>query len=70
MTLLHENFVTDAKGNKIAVLLPIKDYNKILEELEDLEDIKAYDAAKKRKQHFTDADTVFKKIEAKRKKNV
>ena len=39
-------------------------------EPEDLEDIKRYDAAKKRKQSFVDADVVFKKIEAKRKKNV
>ena len=50
MALVKENFVTDAKGNRIAVLLPIKDYNKILEELEDLEDNKAYDKAMSRKQ--------------------
>jgi len=41
-----------------------------MEELEELEDIKRYDAAKKRKQVFTDADTAFKQIETKRKKHV
>lgn len=41
-----------------------------MEELEDLEDIKRYDAAKRRKQSFSDAKTVFKKIESKRKKHV
>lgn len=38
--------------------------------MEELEDIKRYDAAKKRKQVFVDADTAFKQIEAKRRKNV
>ena len=41
-----------------------------MQELEDLEDIKRYDAAKRRKQSFTDAETLFKKIESKRKKHV
>jgi hypothetical protein len=64
MTLLNENFVTDSKGKKIAVLLPIKDYNKILEELEELEDIKAYDKAMNRKQKFIPLKQAVKKNEA------
>jgi hypothetical protein len=68
MTLLKENFVTDAKGNKIAVLLPIKNYNKILEELEELEDIKAYDKAMSRKQTFAPLNQAIKEIEALHKK--
>jgi hypothetical protein len=61
-------YITDNKGKKLSVVLTMKDYKKILEELEDLEDIKRYDAAKKRKQSFVDAETAFKQIEAKRKK--
>jgi len=68
MTLVKENFVTDAKGKKIAVLLPIKDYNKILEELEAMEDIKAYDKAMSRKQEFIPLIQALKEIEAGRKK--
>ena len=68
MTLVKENFVTDAKGNKIAVLLPMKDYNKILEELEELEDIKTYDKAMSRKQAFIPLNQALKEIEAARKK--
>ena len=41
-------FLTDIKGKKTGVLLSIKDYKKLMEELEELEDIKAYDKAKKR----------------------
>jgi hypothetical protein len=68
MTLVKENFVTDAKGNKIAVLLPIKDYNKILGELEELEEVKAYDKAMGRRQTFIPLNQALKEIEAARKK--
>ena len=44
---LHPQYLTDNKGNKKAVLLPIKEYNLLLGELEELEDIKLYDEAKK-----------------------
>ncbi|MBC7589324.1 MAG: hypothetical protein H7178_13295 [Chitinophagaceae bacterium] len=44
---MKTQFVTDNNGNKTAVLLPIKDYKKILEELEELEDIRLFDKAKK-----------------------
>jgi len=39
-------FLTNEKGEKIAVVLSIEEYEKILEELEDLEDVRAYDEAK------------------------
>jgi PHD/YefM family antitoxin component YafN of YafNO toxin-antitoxin module len=41
-------FVIDTSGKKTGVLLSMKDYEKIIEELEELDDIKAYDKAKKR----------------------
>jgi len=65
---LNESFVVDAKGKKVSVLLPIKDYQKLLEELEELEDIKAYDKATNRKQEFIPLDKALKQIEATRKK--
>jgi hypothetical protein len=39
-------FITDSDGNKTAVVLPIKEYKKMLEEVEELEDIKLYDKVK------------------------
>lgn len=68
MTLVKENFVTDSKGKKIAVLLPIKDYNKILDELEEFENIKAYDKAMSRKLEFIPLNQALKEIEAIHKK--
>ena len=68
MTHIRENFVVDAKGNRVGVFLPIKDYNRLLEELEDLDDIKAYDKATSRKQEFIPLDQALKQIETSRKK--
>ena len=42
---LTEKYVTDSQGNKIAVLLEIEQYQKLLDSLEELEAIKAYDEA-------------------------
>jgi len=41
-----EKYVVDGKGERIGVLLDLDDYRKILEELEELESIRAYDKAK------------------------
>lgn len=64
MITLSPQYIKDTAGKKL-VVLPAKQLDSIMEELEDLEDIKRYDAAKKRKQSFVDADTAFKQIEAK-----
>lgn len=39
-------FLTDEHGKKISVVLDIEEYEKMLEELDDLDDIRAYDEAK------------------------
>jgi len=39
-------FITDKKGKKISVILPIEEYERIWEELDELEDIRLYDEAK------------------------
>ena len=67
MITINPQYIKDTAGKQL-VILPANQFKTIMEELEDLEDIKRYDAAKKRKQSFVDADTAFKQIEAKRKK--
>lgn len=47
MTANHPQFITDLKGKKISAIIPIKEYNRIIEELEDAQDINLYDEAKK-----------------------
>ncbi len=65
---LHPHYVTDSNGKAVSVLLPMKEFKSILEELEDLEDIKLYDKAKKNDDGVRiPMDEAFRKIEAKRK---
>ena len=39
-------YVTDRRGQRVGVVLSIEDYKKILVDIEELESIRAYDAAK------------------------
>ena len=69
MIALHPQFIKDTAGKQL-VILPVKEYDTLIEKLEDLEDIKRYQASKNRKQVFVDADEAFRQIELKRAKNV
>ena len=46
MGKFKENYVVDEQGNRIGVVLDIADYRKLLEDIEELESIRALDAAK------------------------
>jgi hypothetical protein len=43
---MKTQFITDEKGNKISIIINIKEYNRMLADLEELEDIRAYDKVK------------------------
>ncbi len=63
---METQYITDARGNKVSVILPVKEYRKILKKLEELEDLKAYDEAISGKEEGIIAEEAFKEIEAKR----
>jgi len=67
---MKTQYITDTSGEKISVILPIKDYEKMLDELEELEDIKAYDRAKARKSDAVPFEKAVKELEQLRKGNV
>jgi hypothetical protein len=46
MATFNERYVVDENGNRVGVLLDISYHRKILEELEELDSIRAYDSAK------------------------
>jgi len=46
MITLKERFIVDENGQRVGVLLDIEDYRQLLEAVEELEAIRAYDAAK------------------------
>jgi PHD/YefM family antitoxin component YafN of YafNO toxin-antitoxin module len=46
MAVQRHQFVVDDNGKKTAVILDIEEYSRLVEEAEELEAIRAYDAAK------------------------
>jgi len=44
---MKPQYLTDNHGKKIGVILSVKEYKKMLDELEELDDVRAYDHAKK-----------------------
>jgi hypothetical protein len=65
---ITDQIVTDKKGKTIAVQLPVNQYKKLLELAEEMEEIKAYDRAIKRKHNFIPFDQAVKELKAKREK--
>ncbi len=61
--MFQQKYITDEKGRKISVVVPVKEYKKLIEAYEELEDIKAYDSAKSKKSDPVDAATAFEEIE-------
>jgi PHD/YefM family antitoxin component YafN of YafNO toxin-antitoxin module len=46
LTLVKPQYITDENGEKVSVILPISEYERMIEELEDIEDVKLFDEAK------------------------
>ena len=47
MISLHPQYIKDASGKNSLVVLPAEEFEKLLEELEDDDDVRMYDIAKK-----------------------
>lgn len=46
MVTLHPKFVVDEQQRPQAVLLPVEEWERVIAELEDLDDLRAFDSAK------------------------
>lgn len=68
MLAIHPQYITDNTGKKISAVLPMKEFKTILEELEELEDIKLYDESKNDNEPAIAKNKAMKMIEAERKK--
>ena len=62
MQKIHEEFLTDESGNKKAVVVPISEWQQIKEDLEELDDIRAYDKAKSKPSKPVPFDKAIKEI--------
>jgi PHD/YefM family antitoxin component YafN of YafNO toxin-antitoxin module len=47
LLMLHPQYIKDANGEKTMVILPASEFERIMEELEDMEDVRLYQEAKK-----------------------
>lgn len=63
---METQYITDKKGKKIAVILSMKEYKKMLDKLDLIEDVKLYDKAKKNSEESMVAEEAFKFIESTR----
>lgn len=61
---MKTQFITDEKGRKVSVIIPVKEYYKIIEDLEELEDIKAYDEAMESNEEIISFDRAVEDIES------
>jgi len=66
MLTVNPQYITDSTGKKISVVLSIKEFKTIMEELEELEDVRLYDEAKASDEPSVPIDEAFKIIEANR----
>ena len=60
-------YVVDEKGKRVGVLIAPKVYDQILAALEELESLRAYDAAKKSRDKAIPFEQAISEIERKRK---
>ena len=43
---METRYIVDENGKRVSVVLPVEEYERLIEALEDLEDARAYDEAK------------------------
>ncbi len=67
MPTVNEGYVVDENGARVGVILPMEEYRKLMEELEELESIRAYDAAKNSADEAIPFDQAVREIEQNRR---
>ncbi len=67
MNTVPTQFITDSKGNRVSVILPVEVYDQMLEVLDDLDDVQLYDQAKAQPSDPIPAEDAFLIIEKERR---
>jgi len=63
----EEQYVVDKNGNRVSVVLDVEEYQKLLQDLEELDSIRAYDRAKASGDQVIPFEQAVTEIEADRK---
>lgn len=66
MLTINPKYITDENGKKISVVLPIKEFNELMAQLEELQDIRSYDRAKEVNEPSIPIEKAFEIIEGDR----
>ena len=67
MVETKERYITDEAGTRLAVLLDIDEYQKLLEAFEELESIRAYNEARASNNEVIPFEQAVREIEKQRK---
>ena len=67
MTLHNEKYVVDENGERVAVVLGIQEFERMLAELEELEAIRSYDTAKAAQDEAIPFEQAVREIEQERR---
>ncbi len=66
MLTMHPEYVVDEKAKKKAVLVSFDEWQQLMEAIEELDDIRAYDQAKKEPDDLVPFEEAVRQIKAKR----
>jgi len=66
MLTMHPEYVVDEKAKKKAVLVSFDEWQQLMEAIEELDDIRAYDKAKKEPDDLLPFEEAVRQIKAKR----
>lgn len=67
MGLPNKTYIVDEKGNRVGVLLDMDEYRSLLDDLEELESIRVFDAAKASNDETVPFDQAVREIEQERR---
>lgn len=67
MLTINPKYITDQAGNKISVVISVKEFEELVGKIEELEDVKLYDQVKKSDETSLPIDEAFDLIETLRK---
>ncbi|MFL0684705.1 MAG: hypothetical protein ACJLTB_16045 [Algoriphagus aquaeductus] len=67
MLIINPKYITDHAGNKISVVISLKEFEAMVEKIEELEDIKLYDQVKNSDESSLPIDEAYEMIETLRK---
>ena len=65
MLAIHPEFVIDQKARKKSVLVSLPEWQQLMEAVEELDDIHAYDKAKSKKDEFLPFEDAIRQIKHK-----